>query len=511
MVDTPSWSQGYVTDTGYTHGFYRELSPAVLSYALRLAGKRGPDIDKPFTYCELGFGQGMTLNAQAASYPHGEFWGTDFNPDHAAQAKMMADGAGLTNLKIFDASFQDFAEAATPQFDFIVFHGIWSWIIPEARQGILDFVRKKLKVGGVVYISFNALPGWGPAAPLRHLMYEYGRTLGGNTVNRIDQALDFAGKLVESKQGFFGAVGGLDKRLEQVRKHNRRYVAHEYFNEAWVPDYFSDIAAAMGEAKLSYAGSANPLDAFDHLNINATAKPLLAEAKDPIFREVLKDFLLNRQFRRDLFLRGSLTLPVQERASQLLSTRFVLTVARSAIPEKVKLPLGEMQLKAEIYNPLLDALAAGPVVLGSLLGKPGFEKVTGNMLIEASGVLTGLNYAHPVGSEAVVAARKAPVGRLNQLMTGPFLAGEVGDRLISPLTGSDLVASVNDRLFVEAIQAKAKDPVAHAATRLARLGLTLNAGNKRLSTVPDIAPVLADVYKNFTEKTLPVYKLHGIV
>lgn len=511
MVDTPSWSQGYVTDTGYTHGFYRELSPAIISYALRLAGKRGPDIDKPFTYCELGFGQGMTLNALAASYPHGEFWGTDFNPDHAAQAKMMADGAGLSNLKVFDASFQDFAEAATPQFDFIVFHGIWSWIIPEAREGILEFVRKKLKVGGVVYISFNALPGWGPAAPLRHLMYEYGRTLGGGTVDRIDRALDFAGKLVESKQGFFGAVGGLDKRVEQVRKHNRRYVAHEYFNEAWVPDYFSDIAAAMGEAKLSYAGSANPLDAFDHLNINATAKPLLAEAKDPIFREVLKDFLLNRQFRRDLFLRGSLTLPVQERASQLLSTRFVLTVARSAIPEKVKLPLGEMQLKAEIYNPLLDALAAGPTVLGSLLGKPGFEKITGNMLIEASGVLTGLNYAAPVGSEAVVAARKASVGRLNQMMIGPFLAGEVGDRLISPLTGGDLVASVNDRLFVEALLAKAKDPVAHAATRLARLGLTLNAGDKRLSTVADITPVLAGVYKTFTEKTLPVYKLHGIV
>ncbi|MFD2261690.1 class I SAM-dependent methyltransferase [Lacibacterium aquatile] len=511
MVDTPSWSQGYVTDTGYTHGFYRELSPAIITYALRLAGRRAPDIDKPFTYCELGFGQGMTLNALAAAFPHGEFWGTDFNPDHAAQAKMMADGAGLSNLKVFDASFQDFAEAATPQFDFIVFHGIWSWIIPEARQGILDFVRKKLKVGGAVYISFNALPGWGPAAPLRHLLYEFGRTQGGGTVDKIDKALDFATKLVESKQGFFGSVGGLDKRVEQIRKHNRRYVAHEYFNEAWTPDYFSDIAASMGEAKLSYAGSANPLDGFDHLNLSATAKPLLAEAKDPIFREVLRDFLLNRQFRRDLFLRGNLTLPTQERSAQLLGTRFVLTVARSSIPEKVKLPLGEMQLKAEIYDPLLDALAAGPVMLSSLIGKPEFAKITPNMLIEASAVLTGLNYAHPVGSESLIAARKALVGRLNQMMLGQFLAGEAGDRLISPVTGSEVVASVNDRLFVEALQAKAKDPVAHAANRLTRLGLSLNAGEKRLTTVADIVPVLTGVYKTFTEKTLPVYKQHGIL
>lgn len=511
MVETPSWSQGYVTDTGYTHGFYRELSPAMLSYSLRLAGQRGPDSEKPFAYCELGFGQGFTINALAAAFPHGEFWGTDFNPAHAAQAKMLAQGAGLSNLNIFDAGFAEFAEAATPQFDYIVFHGIWSWIVPEARQAILEFIRRKLKVGGVAYISFNALPGWAAAAPLRHIMFEYGRALGGPTIDRVEQSLDFVNKLVESKLGYFGAVGGLDKRLEQVRKHNKRYVAHEYFNEAWVPDYFSSVASDMAEAKLSYAGSANPLDSFDHLNFAATSRPLLNEAKDPILREVLKDYLLNRQFRRDLFLRGGLALPVPERMARLMDTRFVLTVPRASVPEKARLPLGEMQLKPDIYGPLLDALAAGPVRLGDLAGSAVLPKVTPNMLVEASAVLTGLNYAHPVGSKEIVKARTASVGRLNRLLIGDQVAGEAGDRLISPLTGSDLPATVNDRLFVDALLAKASDPATHAATRLVRMGLTLNAAAKRMSTLADMVPALNDAYKTFTEKSLPLYRLHGIL
>jgi SAM-dependent methyltransferase len=511
MVETPSWSQGYVTDTGYTHGFYRELSPAVISYALRMAGQRGPDSEKPFAYCELGFGQGFTLNGLAAAFPHGEFWGTDFNPSHAAQAQMLARGAGLTNLHVHDAPFQEFADQPMPQFDYIVLHGIWSWIIPDARRGIVDFIRRKLKVGGVVYISFNALPGWAAAAPLRHIMFEYGRSLGGATIDRVEKSLEFVSRLVEGKQGYFGAVGGLDKRVEQIRKHNKRYIAHEYFNEAWTPDYFSTVASDLAEAKVSYAGSATAMEYFDHLSVPATAKGALAEAGDPILREVLKDYALNRQFRRDLFVRGGLTLPVAERQAALMDTRFVLTVARSAVPEKARLPAGEMQLKPEIYGPILDALAAGPARLSDLAALPALAKVTPNMLIEASAVLTGLNYALPAGSKELVKARAASVGRINRFLTGPQGTAEGSDRLISTLTGCDVTASLNDRLFVEALNAKAADPVAFAAARLARQGLTLNAGNKRLTTPEEISSVLGDAYKNFAEKTLPLYRLHGLV
>ena len=70
----------------------------------------------------------------------------------------MASGAAA---KLFDQAFAEFcARPDLPDFDFIGLHGIWSWISDENRAVIVDFIRRKLKVGGVLYISYNTQPGW---------------------------------------------------------------------------------------------------------------------------------------------------------------------------------------------------------------------------------------------------------------------------------------------------------------------------------------------------------------
>jgi SAM-dependent methyltransferase len=66
---------------------------------------------------------------------------------------------------LFDESFAEFASRDLPEFDYIGLHGIWSWISDENRAVIVDFIRRKLKVGGVLYISYNTLPGWAPLPP----------------------------------------------------------------------------------------------------------------------------------------------------------------------------------------------------------------------------------------------------------------------------------------------------------------------------------------------------------
>src|SRR3954464_1895242 len=149
------WNDGYVHDIGYSHGFYREQTPALLNFGLILAGFEHPIIDRPFTYCELGSGQGVSANILAAANPNGEFWATDFNPSHAAGAAQLAASGGLANIHCLDKSFQEFLAMDTPQFDYITLHGIYSWISPESRKAIVDVIASKLRVGGVVYISYN--------------------------------------------------------------------------------------------------------------------------------------------------------------------------------------------------------------------------------------------------------------------------------------------------------------------------------------------------------------------
>jgi len=82
-----------------------------------------------------------------------------------------------------------------PDFDFITLHGIYSWISPENRRTIVEFMRRKLKPGGIVYISYNCMPGWAGMMPLRRLLVEHTLARGSLSArSRASAFLDLADK-----------------------------------------------------------------------------------------------------------------------------------------------------------------------------------------------------------------------------------------------------------------------------------------------------------------------------
>src|SRR5690606_18685525 len=105
-----SWTSGYVADLGYTHGFYRELTPALLSLVALARGQHGPEPASPLEYCELGCGQGLSMSLLAAANPQVRFHATDFNPSQIAGARALAAEAGLNNVTFYDTSFSVFAD-----------------------------------------------------------------------------------------------------------------------------------------------------------------------------------------------------------------------------------------------------------------------------------------------------------------------------------------------------------------------------------------------------------------
>jgi SAM-dependent methyltransferase len=111
----------------------------------------------------------VSVNIHAAAVD-GEFWGTDFNPSQVMLARALAE-ASSSGAKLFEDSFAELAARPDlPEFDIIGLHGIWTWISDENSRVIVDLIRHKLRAGGIVYISYNCLPGWAPAVPLRRLM-----------------------------------------------------------------------------------------------------------------------------------------------------------------------------------------------------------------------------------------------------------------------------------------------------------------------------------------------------
>lgn len=168
------WTSGYVAEIGYTYGYYAELNPLRMRLAFLNAGLVSP---MTTTACELGFGQGMSVNIHAAASGI-QWYGTDFNPDQAvfAQETAVVSGAGA---KLYDEAFIEFCNRPElPDFDYIGVHGIWSWISDENRTIIVDFLRRKLRVGGVLYVSYNTQPGWAAMVPLRDLLTAHCKAMG---------------------------------------------------------------------------------------------------------------------------------------------------------------------------------------------------------------------------------------------------------------------------------------------------------------------------------------------
>jgi SAM-dependent methyltransferase len=231
----PTWSDGYVTDIAYEWYFFHELAPAHLDFACLLKGHTPPGRGGSFAYLELGTGLGLTSTILAATNPTGTFWGVDVNPTHVVSAEALAEEAGIGNVSFIEAGFDELPTHELPAFDYIVLHGVWSWVSAATRASILDVIRTRLKPGGVVYISYNCAVGWGQVQSYGHLLRMLARLEHGPVENRLQSALGRLTTLSQQQDGFFDARPAAKAWLEQLRSYSVNYLAHEYSPSTGAP------------------------------------------------------------------------------------------------------------------------------------------------------------------------------------------------------------------------------------------------------------------------------------
>jgi SAM-dependent methyltransferase len=507
------WSAGYVADIGYTFGYYQELNPQRIKLAFLNAGLAVPDTG---TACELGFGQGMSANLHAAASVT-EWHGTDFNPSQAAFARELACIAGV-GAKLHDEAFADFAHRPDlPDFDFIGLHGIWSWISDDNRAVIVDFIRRKLKVGGVLYISYNTLPGWAAFAPIRHLMTEHADVLGSEgrgIVSRIDGAIDFAERLLATNPLFLRANPQLKERLERLKGQNRHYLAHEYFNRDWHPMHFATMADWLEPAKLQFACSAHNLDHVDLINLTSEQITFLKEIPDSMFRESTRDFMVNQQFRRDYWVKGLRRLTAFEQAEELRRQRFVLTGHRPDVSLKVTGALGEATMSEPVYAPILDALADHkPRSTGQIEQAVKGQNIQFSQVLQALLILSGQGSLAAVQDDAATAKARKPSERLNAHLKAKARGNGDISFLASPVTGGGVTVGRFQQLFLLAADNGRKQPAEWAEFAwqlLAAQGQKLLKEGKPIESAEDNLAELTAQATTFAAKQLPVLKALGV-
>lgn len=503
------WTAGYVADIGYTFGYYTDLNPLRVRLAFLNAGLVPPEM---VSACELGFGQGISTNLHAAASLL-QWHGTDFNPSQAGFAQELAGVAG-SSAKLFDEGFDVFCTRSDlPEFDYIGLHGIWSWISDENRAVIVDFVSRKLKIGGVLYISYNTQPGWAAMLPMRDLLTEHAAVYGSDgegIVSRIDKSLTFADQLLAVNPAYISANPQVAERIERIKKQDRHYVAHEYFNRDWQPMSFAQMARLLFPAKVQWACSANYLDAIDAVNLTAEQQSLLASITDPLFRQTTRDFCVNQQFRKDYWVKGARTLNKLEQVEALRVQRVLLVQPRADVRLKMNGNIGEVTLQEHVYNPIVDLLADHkPKTLGQIEQALKETGINIEQLQQAVMVLSATGAIQSVQDEKAIAEAKKSCERINNhLMLKARASNELG-YLASPVTGGGVRVTRFQQLFLLAKQQGRKKPEDWAQfvwTILSAQGQRLVKGVNTLETAEDNLAELLTQAKTFAEKQLPILK-----
>ncbi len=516
MIYLNEWNEGYFTADTYTYGYYKDLSPTYQNFCLLLRGFAAPEINENSNFCELGFGQGVSVNIHAASTP-GHFYGTDFNPAHAANANELCEASGCDG-KFFDDSFEEMLNRDDlPQFDFISLHGIWTWVSAENQKIIVEFARKFLKSGGVLYNSYNTFPGWAAHSPMRELLIMYDKFIGSNNSDinsRVGGAVKFTEDLLNAKPLYARGIANVDNVLNDMKKDDPHYVAHEFLNRDWICMYFADVVEMLSSAKLEFACTTSPLDSIDELNLKPEAISFLNKINNPILREQSRDYFVNTRFRKDLFIRGARRISAFERRKRLLNMSFVLLTTES-FEIKCNTVLGELAFNSAYNDTLMEFLASDnyrPKKFADIMKKnPSipFETIEQFIIL-----LVSIDKLMPCQDEAAIKKVKAQCDKLNDYLFKRVENSNEINLAVSPVIGGGIGLSRFAQIFAYEYKHGKKDvdSLARKAWKIIESqGQRLIIEGKTAESAEDNIEEFKRMARFFLEKQLPILRIFQIV
>lgn len=248
---------------------------------------------------EVGCGGGANLLPQAFHRPDMRFVGIDTSRVHIRSARAAALELGLQNVRWIVGDARE-VKLDGP-FDYVVAHGVLSWVDGQARDGLLARCREQLAACGLLYVSYNAHPGWKVRGLVREVLRrnESSRARRQRVADARQLASFLSGRITSVNHPYASL---LERELRRVIQGGESYVAHEYLaehNEAfWLRDFVA-LAERHGLRYVAEAGFNEP----DSRVPSAIRDPVLRLGLPPLAREELIDVLYYRQHRTSLFCR----------------------------------------------------------------------------------------------------------------------------------------------------------------------------------------------------------------
>jgi SAM-dependent methyltransferase len=257
----------------------------------------------PATKCrvlELGCAGGANLVAMASDLPESTFVGIDLSEREIAKARALAAEAGTTNVRFEVRDVMDVMKSG--ELDFIVAHGLYSWVAPEAQRKILAIIGEQLAPNGVAYVAYNTLPGWYTRAKARDLMLFHTQSIS-DPQKKVEQGLA-ALKWLSDAIGETTTYGrDTASELALLRNTNVEYIFQEHFVDTSAT-YFHEFVATARAAGLEFLAESE--QTLTHLeSLPPSVREVLAKIDDAVRVEQYIDFVTDRRFRATLLCRAS--------------------------------------------------------------------------------------------------------------------------------------------------------------------------------------------------------------
>jgi methyltransferase-like protein/SAM-dependent methyltransferase len=395
----------------------------------------------PITRCrvlELGCAGGGNLVPMALALPGSDFVGVDLSARQIADGQRLVDELALANIALRHLNLLDVG-ADFGEFDYILCHGVYSWVPPPVQNRILEICARHLAPQGVAFISYNTYPGWHLSGMIRDMICFHARrfTRPEDRARQARALLQFLTETAAPAESAYSKL--LREGLELFGRVDDTYVEHEYLEEFNEPVYFHQFVERAEAHGLQYLAESEVHSMAAWRLPAKVAEVVTGLASNHIETEQLLDFVRNRKFRQTLLCRSAVKPQRKVGPDKLIE----LSVASALKPETADPDLGP----------------ARPV---AFRGPRGPGATTGDPLLKACLVHLGERWPQAVPFTALVDAGRARLGACGSSATEAGAVENLGKSLLQ-LYSANLV-----ELHSRPLPLVRDVPVYPAASRLAR-------------------------------------------
>lgn len=350
---------------------------------------------------ELGCASGVNLVPLALAFPKAKFFGIDMSQEQIDEANRMKDELGVDNLEFAQQNILDFKpKRKTDKYDYIICHGIFSWVPEDVREAIFDLCNNHLADNGVAIVSYNTLPGWNSVRSLREMMLYHAKRFN-TPIEKVAQSkhlLSFLAENVNENNAGYKSI--IENEMKLLNQTNASYLYHDHLENENTQFYLSDFVSMARGKGLEYVGDSN-VNSMYLGNMPKDAMEKLQALNDVVSQEQYMDFISNRRFRSSILCKQGNKIDRNIQKEQILdyhlSFAHAVEVSQDDKLGKTTFKVGNATLDTsdKILTALLLKLTenpAKPLAVKDLVKSVQEDlKIKDKKEVEASIVSTGIN------------------------------------------------------------------------------------------------------------------------